>query len=117
VRVPDGDVSSRKAQEQRRRLKEQYADLFEKVAALLYRGDPIGINPEDHTDEYEQETSRILPRLRSCKSAADVTTAVHQVFIECFDGVTAGPERRYEQLGEDIWRLWTEHIREQPARP
>jgi len=36
-----------------------------------YRHDPIGINFEVNTDEYESEAGTILPKLRSCRSADD----------------------------------------------
>jgi hypothetical protein len=58
--------------ENRRRLRAEYGELFDSRAALLYRHDPIGINFEDNTDEYEPEAETILPRLRSCHSVNDV---------------------------------------------
>jgi len=54
--------------ENRRRLRAEYREIFDSVAALLYRRDPIGINfsGDASTDEYEPEAEIILPRLRSC---------------------------------------------------
>ena len=52
--------------ENRRRLRAEYAELFDSIAALLYRHDPMKINFEVNTDEYETEAETILPKLRSC---------------------------------------------------
>ena len=71
-------------EEEKRRLKEQYGELFDATAALLFRHDPIGINFEENLDEYEPEARTILPRLRDCYGAADVTRVVHEEFVRWF---------------------------------
>ena len=92
--------------EERRKLKLEYGDLFDSIAALLFRHDPIGINFEDNTDEYHPETRTILPRLRTCQSSADVLRVVHEEFTRWFDSGTAGPAERYNQIAIEIWHLW-----------
>ncbi len=92
--------------EKRRRMKDEYSGLYEKVEALLFRHDPIGINFEENTHEYELETSLLLPRLRTCRSAADATRIVHKVFKECFGYIEARAESLYEPIGAEIWALW-----------
>lgn len=95
--------------EEKRRLKASYGTLYGDVAALLFRYDPIGINFEDNTDEYEPEAGTILPRLRECQSAADVTRVVHEEFERWFSKSDAGPAERYKAIGEEIWKLWRTH--------
>lgn len=92
--------------EERRKLKLEYSDLFDSIEALLFRNDPIGINFEDNTDEYDPETRTILPRLPTCKSSADVLRVVHEEFTRWFDSATAGPPERYGQIASEIWDLW-----------
>src|SRR5579859_1054758 len=96
--------------ESRRRLKAEYEELFNSMAALLYRHDPIGINFEDNPDEYESEAGTILPRLRSCHSADDVLQVVHAEFVRWFDSGTAGPPERYKEIASDVWQLWQGHL-------
>src|ERR1700722_5328594 len=67
--------------EARRRLKEEYGQLFESVAALLFRHDPVGINFDTNTDEYEPEVGSILPRLRTCNSADEARGVVYEEFV------------------------------------
>jgi hypothetical protein len=57
-----------------RRLKAEYGDLFDSMADILFRHDPIGLNFEDNLDEYDSEARTILPRLKDCHSAQDVTS-------------------------------------------
>jgi hypothetical protein len=95
--------------ENRRRLRAEYGELFDSVAALLFRYDPIGVNFEENTDEYETEVDTILPRLRGCHSADDVLQVVHEEFVRWFDSGTAGPRERYQEIAFEIWRLWQGH--------
>ena len=92
--------------EERRRLKEEYGSLFDSVAALLFRHDPIGIAFENPcTDEYEPEAGTILPRLRECKSANDVLRVVHEEFVRWFDPEIAGAESVYTEIASEIWEM------------
>ena len=95
--------------ENRPRLRAEYGRLFDSLAALLYRHDPIGINCEDNADEYELEARTILPKLRSCHSADDVLQVVYAEFVRWFDSATAGPQeltrkllQRFGNFGRDI---------------
>ena len=58
--------------EERRTLKAEYGELFDSVAALLFRHDSVGINFETNPDEYHAEAGTILPRLRGCQSDEEV---------------------------------------------
>ena len=102
---------------ERRALKAEYGDLFDAVAALLFRHDPIGIAFEnENTDEYAPETGTVLPRLRGCKSGADVLRVVHQEFVRWFDADTAGPEEHYVDVASEIWRLWKANRQPAPGQ-
>ena len=99
--------------EERRQLRAEYGELFDSLAALLFRHDPIGINFEENTDEYEPEVGTILPQLRSCESEEDVLAIVHQEFVRWFSEGDAGPPQRYAQIASEIWELW-EYRRSKP---
>ena len=91
---------------ERKRLKEEYRELFDEVNKLIFSDDPIGINFEDNTDEYEPEVGTILPLLRNCESSDDVRRIVHQEFVNWFDASIAGPEERYTKVATEIWDCW-----------
>ena len=91
--------------EERRRLRAEYGELFDEISALLFQHDPIGINFDHNTDEYEIETGTILPRLHHCRSADDVQKVVHEEFVRWFDPTTAGPPERYTEVASEIWQL------------
>ena len=91
---------------ERQRLKAEFRELFDEVAALLFRHDPVGINFEDNTDEYEPEVGTILPRLRSCHCADDVRKVVHQEFVRWFDAGIVGSEEHYGKIATEIWERW-----------
>jgi hypothetical protein len=93
----------------RRRLRDEYGQLFDMLAGLLFREDPVGINFETNTSEYEPEAETILPRLRQCQSADDVRRVVHQEFVRWFGDSTAGAEARYASVASKVWELWQAH--------
>ena len=104
--------------QERRRLKLEYRQLYEQIEALLFRHDPVGINFEDNTDEYDLEVSTILPRLKTCASAEDVCRVVHEEFLRWFDASTAGNREAYAEIGREIWQLWQKfHPAESGAPP
>lgn len=92
--------------EERRKLKAEYGELFDSVAALLFRHDPVGINFEINPDEYQTETGSILPRLRGCQSQDEARHVIHEEFVRRFDADMAGPAERYAQIASEIWQLW-----------
>lgn len=95
--------------QERRKLKAKYGELFDAVSEILFRHDPIGINFEHNTDEYEAEVGTILPRLDNCDSISNARKMIHQEFVRWFDLDTAGPEDRYEELTQEVWAAWQKH--------
>jgi sulfatase maturation enzyme AslB (radical SAM superfamily) len=106
-------------QDDRRRLKAEYLDLFDRVSELLFRIDPVGINFEVNTDEYESETGTILPRLKYCSTVEEARRMIHEEFVRWFDRETAGPESHYSEIAQEIWELWkkrdTAGLNEKPS--
>jgi hypothetical protein len=92
--------------QERRRLRAEYRELYDSTAELLFRHDPIGINFDHNTDEYEPEVGTILPKLRFCQSATDVLQVVHDEFGRWFGPITAGPKERYGEIASEIWQHW-----------
>ena len=91
-----------------RRLKAEYGTLFREMTEICFRHDPIDINFEDNSDEYEPEVRTILPRLKTCADRDDVVKVVHEEFQKWFGPDTAGPIENYRSLGNEIWQLWNE---------
>lgn len=96
--------------EERRRLRAEYGKLFDSVAALLYRHDPIVINFDDNADEYEPEAGTILPKLKTLHPADDVLLVGHAEFVRWFDRGTAGPAEHHKKIASEIWQLWQAHL-------
>jgi hypothetical protein len=96
--------------EERRRLKAEYRWLFNDVAAILFRHDPVGINFETNQDEYEPEVGTILPRLLTCHSAVDVRRVVCEEFARWFDAETASPEERFTAIAAESWGCWERFV-------
>jgi hypothetical protein len=81
-------------------------DLVEEISQVLFASDPIGLDFEDNTAEYEPEARAIAAGLRRCVNAADVEKLVHGTFVAYFDDRIAGPAERYVGPSEAIWQLW-----------
>jgi hypothetical protein len=90
----------------RQRTKTEYRELFDATAALFFRHDPIGINFNTNTDEYEPEVCTILPRLHACHSESDVCRVVYEEFTRWFGADTVGRPVHYQQIAIELWALW-----------
>ena len=105
----------------RKLLKEQYGDLFNDVAALLYEADPMGINAGCNPDEYEPEVGTILPRLSAAKSVHDVEKIIYREFRKWFGGgvehdyLNIGPRENYQAISVRVWEMWNDFKNEKTA--
>ncbi len=84
-------------------------DLVDQVSHILFRADPIGINFETNTDEYDAEAETIVIALSNAHGPEDVKALMHETFVQWFDAQTAGPVERYRSLAAEIWNLWKRH--------
>lgn len=94
-----------KTRADREPLRLAYRELFDRMSEILFRHDPIGINFDTNTDEYEPEVGTILPRLRGATTRDAVQFVVHQEFVRWFSLEDAGPPTRYAAIASDIWEL------------
>jgi hypothetical protein len=99
-------------QAEKKRLRDEYGELFDSVAEILFKHDPIELNYVDNTDEYESEARTILPRLKTCHSVEDVLNVVHEEFLKWFDSESVGAKETHRKIAEDIWLLWHERQRQ-----
>jgi hypothetical protein len=94
------EVEARRAAKQS--LREYWGPAYERLSSILFETDPVGINFESNTDEYEPEVEAILPRLGLCRSPESVEAMVHEEMVRWFDASTVGPIERYGVVAERI---------------
>jgi len=70
--------------ENRSRIKERYPQLFQQVSAILFKHDPMGINYEDNTNEYEPEAGTIIGRLKDFSDYIEARKMIHEEFLRWF---------------------------------
>ena len=87
----------------RRALTKAYSTAFGRLSQILFEEDPIGINFEDNTDEYDPEARTILPGLRHCRTIDEIQSLLYLAFVRWFDAEIAGPPARYRRAAERIW--------------
>lgn len=95
---------------ERQRLRREYGELYNEVQEILFRNDPIGINFEFNTDEYEPEVGTILPRLKEALSPEDLQNIIHQEFVRWFDADIAGPKAKYAKIAQEVWDVYKKNI-------
>ena len=94
---------------ERQKLKHEYGELYDKVVEILFRNDPIEINFEINTDEYEPETGTILPRLKEARSPENLQKIIHQEFIRWFGADIAGSKAEYTTIAQEIWGAYKKY--------
>ena len=86
-----------------------YKQLLGEISAILFRHDPIGINFEENTDEYDAEAGTILTRLRAGMTAEEATAMIHAEFVLWFSCADAGPEEKYASIAAEILAAYRQH--------
>ena len=85
--------------------RQRYGGRFDDVSVLLFSHDPIGINFDTNTDEYDPEARTILPRLSHCQSEADVLRFVIEEFRRWFGDDIREDKVSYQPIAAEIWQL------------
>jgi hypothetical protein len=93
---------------EKKRLSAEYETLLRQMVEVCMRHDPIGINFEVNSDDYEPEVRTILPRLKACENSNEAVKVVHEEFQKWFGLDIAGPKERYLSLAKEIWHVWNE---------
>ncbi len=88
--------------EQRKLLSGAYKQLFDEVVAILFRYDPIGIDFEENTDEYDAEAGTIIAGLTADMTADGAASVVHEEFVRWFSREDAGPRGKYSSVAVEI---------------
>lgn len=81
-------------------------ELVTEVSRILFEADPIGINFESNTDEYDAEAETIVIALPRARNADDLRALTHETFVQWFDPETVGPINRYRAVSVEIWKAW-----------
>ena len=66
------DDSREEIQKTRRQLKERYAGLYDEILEILFKHDPMELDYQTNSDEYDPEVMAVLPRLHEARSAEHV---------------------------------------------
>ena len=90
----------------RQAIKKLYGELFDEVSAALFEADPMGINFEDNSDEYDPEAGTIISHLKTTKCAEDVEIIINEEFVRWFGDEYAAKNNKYKLVSEKIWALW-----------
>lgn len=105
-----------RSREARERVRRSYGLLFDRVAEILFRLDPIRLNYGVNPDEYEPEAGTILLRLEQAGSQAEALEIIHQEFVLWFSERCAGPMERYQPVAAEIWTAWLEWSTDHPGQ-
>lgn len=115
----DEDETLEQLRDKRARLRAKFGTLYDSVAQVLYRHDPMDLVMEFNQDEYFPEADAILLRIEHAGSPAELRQIIWQVFKELFApdeeidendaaelGDNVGEESKYDAIATDIWQAY-----------
>ena len=123
------DETLEQLQAKRARLREKFGPLFDTVAQILFRHDPMQLSMGFNQDEYSPEVDAILARLEDLRSPMELRRAIWDVFKDLFatdedtdkgdaedleDNV--GDETRFDQIANDVWQAYVNWQRSQQGQ-
>ncbi len=82
-------------------------DLISEISSVLFKFDPIGINSDENTDEYDPEAKAILLRVTNDISKKDLLNIIFEEFVHFFNISLAGDKnsKLYSDITTKIWEL------------
>jgi hypothetical protein len=90
----------------KKRRREEYGELFDKVSTILFEHDPVELDYETNIDEYEPEARRIMPLIKQADDVNHLATLLRNVFVQMFEGDDIDrKEGVYLQIAAKIWEL------------
>jgi hypothetical protein len=88
------------------KLKETYQTLVAEMAIILRRADPLElVSVGAPRDEYDEEVARLVAKLRTASSPADVQVVLREVFGGWREGTSDSPSC-IERVASEIWQVW-----------
>jgi hypothetical protein len=88
----------------KKRRREEYGELFDKVSVILFEQDPAGLDYETNIDEYETEARMIIPLIKQANDVNHLATLLRNVFVQQFEG-TDVDWNVYLQIAAKVWEL------------
>ena len=88
-----------------------YADLLDEVSATLFLHDPLALNLDEHTGEYDELAARLLVRLRTVNNRWDTAGVIHAACTDLAGAARAGRAERYRDLAGDVWEVWARYVK------
>jgi len=83
-------------------LKRLYGRFYEWLLAKFDEWDPVGIVFDTNQGEYRFEVGRIIPLLRTTRSADELAENIHTIFVRMFDEDIAGRVETYKPFACEI---------------
>lgn len=80
--------------------------LVAQISAILFEADPLEVNYEINTDEYDGEAEDIAQGLTQVTDVGSVRELVHACFVRWSSPESAGPASRFDEMAEQIWAVW-----------
>lgn len=81
-------------------------ELEKKISSILFVSDPMGINFEDNSDEYDPEARELVKMIAGKNSTEEeLVSAVHKVFVDYFDNNLVGGRQRFENIAKQILEI------------
>lgn len=106
-------VAERAQQSEELRKKYRKDVRWHRLVELLFRIDPIGINFETNTDEYDLEATLLMPFIDRRAASVDALTAeIRDVFCWAF-GADLSRAGSYRVCAEEIFRANLMHARDE----
>jgi hypothetical protein len=82
-----------------------FTSVVNRISAILFKADPIGINFGHNSDEYDSEAETIVLRLIEGAREEDISRVVHEEFERWF-GDLSDEDVQYVKIAREIWEAW-----------
>lgn len=95
--------------QQHRMLQKEYGKFYRDVSDIVFRHNPIELDGNRNTGEYDPEVDVLLSRIREAENLNALQELLFEVFLADFGEESCGGRERYNIAASEIWKAYERH--------
>ena len=94
---------------QHRMLQKEYGNFYRTVSDILFRHNPMELDGNHNTGDYDPEIDILLSRIQEAEHLAALQELLWEIFRTDFGAEICGSRERYEVAASEIWNAYQRH--------
>ena len=90
-------------------LQKEYGRFYRGVSDILFRHNPMELDGNRNTGQYDPEVDLLLSRIREAEDLNTLGALLFEVFLTDFGEENCGSRERFDVAAAEIWKAYERH--------